>query len=128
MSRATMVGLIVCAATAVAQEPKPEVAPFPLEIIRTSADATKKDREDLQMLLPMMIRAADASVPDSAKLNAALAKLGRQDCNRDDACLAQLGKLAGSLYAFYVQVDVDLDGNVVASGRVVRDDGKAVRP
>lgn len=124
MSRATTVGLILCGAVALAQESKPELAPFPLGIVRTSPDCTKKDVEDLQKLLPMMLRAADASVPDSAKLSAALANLRRQDCDRDDACLAQLGKLAGSLYAFYAQVDFDLAGNVVASGRVVRDDGK----
>lgn len=121
------VGVLFCSAIVLAQEAKPELAPFPLEIIRTPADCTTKDREELQMLLPMMLRAADAAVPDSAKLSAALANLGGQNCNRDDACLAQLGKQAGSLYAFYAQLDFDLDGNVVASGRVVRDDGKAVR-
>lgn len=127
MSRAPTVGLILCAAVALAGEPRPELAPYPLEIVRTSADCTKKDREDLQMLLPMMLRAAEASVPDAAGLSAALADLPRQDCDRNDACLAQLGKLTGSLYAFYAQLDFDLDGDVVATGRVVRDDGKAVR-
>ena len=120
-------GWWLCAAVALAQEPRPEVAPFPLEIIRTSDDCTKKDAEDLKKLLPMMLRAAAAAVPDSAKLAAALDELHRQDCSRDDACLAQLAKLAGSLYAFHARLDFDLDGDVVASGRVVRDDGRPVR-
>lgn len=127
MSRALMAGLMLWAGLAAAQNASPELAPFPLEIIRTSPDCTKQDSEDLGKLLPMMLRAAGVSVPGSAKLNSALTGLRRQDCNRDDQCLAQLGKLAGSLYAFYGQVDFDLDGNVVASGRVVRDDGRAVR-
>ncbi len=121
------VGLILCASVAAAQPALPELAPFPLEIIRTSDDCTTADREELKKLLPMMLRTADVTVPGSARLTAALAALHREDCDRDDACLAQLGKLAGSLYGFYGQVDFDLDGNVVASGRVVRDDGRAVR-
>ncbi len=127
MIRSLPVGLLLCAAVASAEAPRPEVAPFPLEIIRTSDDCTKKDSDDLQKLLPMMLRSAAASVPDNAKLAAALETLRRQDCNREDACLAQLATLAGSLYAFAGQVDFNLDGEVVASGRVVRDDGRAVR-
>lgn len=127
MIRETTAVLLLCAGVALAQEAKPEVAPFPLEIIRASADCSKKDREDLQKLLPMMLRAADVSVPDGAKLSAALVSLEGRDCSRDDACLTQLAKVAGSLYAFFALVDVDLDGNVLASGRVVRDDGKAAR-
>lgn len=126
INRWIAVGVALCAAGALAQQPLPELAPFPLEIVRTPADAAKKDKEDLQRLLPMMLRAADTAVPDSAKLSAALTNLRRQDCNRDDNCLAQLAKLAGSLYGFFAQVDYDLDGNVVVSGRVVRDDGKAI--
>ena len=125
--RLLTLGLLLCSALAPAQEPRPEVAPFPLEIVRTSEDATKKDSEDLRKLLPMMLRAAAAAVPDSAKLTAALADLSCKDCDRDDTCLAQLAKLSGSLYGFYGRLDFDLDGNVVAMGRVVRDDGRAVR-
>lgn len=123
----TIVLLIAVAATgAFAQTPLPEVAPFPLELVRASSDTSKKEREDLQKLLPMMLRAADAAVPDSARLATALTELRRADCNRDDECLAQLARLAGSLYALFAQVDFDLDGNVVVSGRLVRDDGKGM--
>lgn len=122
-----LLGMMLGASVATAQNALPELAPFPLEIIRTSDDCTRLDREELQKLLPMMLRTAEVTVPGSARLTTALAELQREDCNREDACLAQLSKLAGSLYAFYGQVDFDLDGNVVASGRVVRDDGRAVR-
>lgn len=127
MNRFLMVVVALSTGSALAQDARPELAPFPLEIIRTADDCTAKDREDLRTLVPMMLRAAEASVPDSAKLSAALLELNRLDCNREDACLAQLGRRAGSLYALYVQLDFDLDRNVVASGRVVRDDGRAVR-
>ena len=127
MSRSLRVGLILCASVATAQNALPELAPFPLEIIRTSEDCTREDRDELKKLLPMMLRTAEVTVPGSARLTAALSELNREDCDRDDACLAKLGTLSGSLYAFYGQVDFDLDGNVVASGRVVRDDGRAVR-
>ncbi len=50
----------------------------------------------------------------------------RQDCGREDECLAQLAKLAGTLYGLYVQLDFDSAGQVIASGRVVRDDGVAM--
>ncbi len=125
--RALRVAVVLSAAFASAQDPRPELAPFPLQIIRTSEDCTQKDKDDLRSLVPMALRAVEAAVPDSARLSAALLELGRQDCNRDDACLAQLGRGAGSLYAVYLQVDFDLDRNVVATGRVVRDDGRAVR-
>jgi hypothetical protein len=127
MRRPMVMAVVLGAAAALAQDSKPELAPFPLEIIRTADDCTAADQDELRTLWPMMLRAAGSSVPDSAKLSGALRDLGRQDCNRDDACLAQLGRLAGSLYAVYGQVDFDLDRNVVASGRVVRDDGRAVR-
>lgn len=127
MTHAPTIGLLLCAALAWGQNALPELAPFPLEIIRTSAEFTRQDREDLQKLFPMMIRAADVAVPGSARLSTALVELRRQDCDRDDACLAQLAKRAASLYGLYSQLDLDLDGNVIASGRVVRDDGKPVR-
>ena len=127
MSRSLVFTVALSAAVAMAQDSRPELAPFPLELIRTSDDCTKKDKDELRTLLPMMIRTAGASVPDGAKLTGALFELRRQDCNRDDTCLAQLSRLSGSLYGLYVQLDFDLDRNVVASGRVVRDDGRAVR-
>ncbi len=126
INRPVAVLIAVLAGGSFAQQPLPELAPFPLELARTPSDSSKKDKEDLQKMLPMMLRASDVAVPDSAKLSSAIANLRRQDCNRDDNCLSQLAKLAGSLYGFFAQIDYDLDGNVVVSGRVVRDDGKAM--
>jgi len=115
------------AGVAAAQEPRPTVAPFPLELRRVPSGFSKKEREDLQKIFPILLRAAGAAVPDAARLSSATSELKRQDCEREDACLAQLAKLAGSLYAVYVGVDYTLEKHVVVTGRVVRDDGVVSR-
>jgi hypothetical protein len=113
---------------AAAQEQRPTVAPFSLELRRVPSGFSKKEREDLQKIFPILLRAAGAAVPDAARLSSATAELKRQDCDREDACLAQLAKLSGSLYAVYVGVDYTLEKHVVVTGRVVRDDGVVSRP
>lgn len=117
---------LVCSREAVAQEPMPSVAPFPLDVKRTPPTFTKKEREELLKIFPMLVRASDAVVPDAAKLAGAMADLKRQDCDREDACLTQMAKLAGTLYGLYVSVDYNTDKHVIAVGRVVRDDGMAM--
>ncbi len=116
------------AGVAAAQEQRPTVAPFSLELRRVPSGFSKKEREDLQKIFPILLRAAGAAVPDAARLSSATAELKRQDCDREDACLAQLAKLSGSLYAVYVGVDYTLEKHVVVTGRVVRDDGVVSRP
>ena len=75
-----------------------------------------------------MLRLAGALVPDFARYELALKELKRQDCEREDACLVQLAKQSQSLYALYASVDYTLEGAVVVSGRVVREDGKVASP
>lgn len=121
------VALAVClgGALASAQEPKPTVVPFPLEL-RTAGAATDKDMADLQSAWRRMLRAG-ALVPDTGTVDAALAATGRRDCEREDECLKALATKAGTLYAVYANVGMDLTRTkVVATGRVVRDDGKRV--
>lgn len=67
-------------------------------------------------------------MPDFARYDLALKELKRQDCEREDECLVQLAKKAESLYWLYTSVDYTLEGAVVVSGRIVRDDGKIVSP
>lgn len=120
--------LLMLSLRALAQEPLPLVAPFTLDVKRTPSGFSKKDKEELQKLFPMLVRGADAAVPESAKLSSALSDLKRQDCEREDACLSQLAKLAGALYGLYVSVDYNTEKHVVAVGRVVRDDGVSMGP
>jgi hypothetical protein len=118
----------LCALEALASEPLPQVAPFPLEVKRAPSNVAKKDKEELVKLFPMLVRGADAAVPEGAKLSGALAELKRQDCEREDECLTQLAKLSGALYGLYANVDYNTDKRVVAVGRVVRDDGVVMGP
>lgn len=120
--------VVLTASVAFGQEPRPLVAPFPLDFKRVPAGFSKKDREELQKLLPLLVRGADAAVPDPARMASSLAEFKRQDCEREDECLAQLAKLSGSLYGLYVGLDYTLEKRVVAVGRVVRDDGVAMGP
>lgn len=119
--------LLVSAGAAWAQA-KPSVMLFPLEFKRVPAAMPKADRDGLVSDAERLLRVAGAQLPDLAKGEAALADLKRQDCEREDACLQQLAQKAETLYALYVNVDFKLEGQVVVTGRVVRDDGKLVSP
>lgn len=121
--------VVLCAATgAWAQAPKPVVMPFPLEFKRVPGGFGKEDKEALQREYTRLLRQSGAFTPDFAKSDLAMKELKRQDCEREDECLAQLASKAEALYGIYTSVDYTLEGAVVASGRVVRDDGKVAAP
>lgn len=119
--------VLVSAGAAWAQA-KPSVMLFPLEFKRVPSAMPKADRDGLVSDAERLLRVAGAQLPDLAKGEAALADLKRQDCEREDACLQQLAQKAETLYALYANVDFTLEGQVVVTGRVVRDDGKLVAP
>lgn len=102
--------------------------PFPLELKRTPSGVSKDDKEGLQREYGRLLRLAGAQVPDFARYDLALKELKRQDCEREDECLVQLAKKAEALYGLYASVDYTLEGAVVATGRIVRDDGKVASP
>jgi|GEM_PF-1165994 hypothetical protein len=119
----------LCASSmSLAQAPRPSVMPFPLELKRTPSGFSKEDKEGLQREYGRLLRLAGAQVPDFARYDLALKELKRQDCEREDECLVQLAKKAEALYALYTSVDYTLEGAVVATGRIVRDDGKVASP
>lgn len=111
--------------TALAQTPQPSVMPFPLELKRKPSGFSQKEGEELQREFVRLVRKSGALVPDSGSLELALKELKRQDCEREDECLKALALQAQTLYALYANVDYTLEGAVVATGRVVRDDGKS---
>jgi len=59
---------------------------------------------------------------------AVLKELKRQDCDVDDSCLRRFAKLSNALYGLFVSIKVNVKGTAVATGRVMRDDGKLVVP
>ena len=102
--------------------------PFPLEFKRTPSGFSKDDKEAMQREYTRLVRLGGAMVPDFARYDLALKELKRQDCEREDECLVQLAKKAESLYSLYTSVDYTLEGAVVVTGRVIRDDGKVASP
>lgn len=115
---------IFASAIAFAQAPKPSLMPFPLEFKRTPSGFSKEDKETMQREYTRLLRISGALVPDFAHYDLALKELKRQDCEREDECLVQLAKKAEALYAIYTSLDYTVEGAVLATGRVVRDDGK----
>jgi len=119
--------VLMASFSALAQAPHPSVMPFPLEFKRTPP-LTPEDREGLQRQFNRVLRLAGAAVPDFAHYDRARAELRRQDCEDEDICLVELARKADALYGLYAKLDVTLEGAVVATGRVVRRDGKVVSP
>ncbi|MCC6336641.1 MAG: hypothetical protein IT380_21960 [Myxococcales bacterium] len=127
MTRTILVGvLVLLSSAALAQEPSPTVAVFPLGTGRLPSGFSKADTEALQRDFVKAARRAGALVPDTGSLEVAIKQLKRTDCDREDACLQGLAQKAETLYALYGSVDYTLEGAVVATGRVVRDDGQVV--
>ncbi|MDP2273738.1 MAG: hypothetical protein Q8N23_15445 [Archangium sp.] len=120
--------VVGASAMASAQAPKPSLMPFPLEFKRTPSGFSKDDKESMQREYTRLVRLSGAMVPDFARYDLALKELKRQDCEREDECLVQLAKKAESLYSLYTSVDYTLEGAVVVTGRVLRDDGKVASP
>lgn len=118
-----VLGVCLAGGVASAQDTQPTVVPFPLELKSASATADKEQVE-LQATWRKLLRVA-ALVPDTGSVETALKESGRRDCEREDECLKALALKAGTLYAAYANVGMDLTRTkVVATGRIVRDDGK----
>jgi hypothetical protein len=122
-SRCWLLGVCLWGGVVSAQEAQPSVVPFPLEL-KSAGTVTDKDQAELQSTWRRLLRVG-ALVPDTGSVDAALAATGRRDCEREDECLKALAVKAGTLYAVYASVGLDLTRTkAVATGRVVRDDGK----
>jgi hypothetical protein len=119
---------LLLAQSAWGQATSPSVEAFPLEVKRAPPQFSAKDIDELQKEFVRLIRRSGAMVPDTATHEKALRDLKRQDCDREDECLRQLAQRSSSLYAVYAQVDLNIEGTVVVSGRIVRDDGQVEVP
>lgn len=105
---------------------KPPVVAYPLDVlVRGVTDAQVKELQaESRRLLGL-----EASLPDGLTLDAALTMLERKDCDVDDGCLKQFALNAKSLYALYVVLESDAkQKQIIAKGRVVREDGVLVVP
>lgn len=110
-----------------AQAIKPSVMPYPVQVKRGPAAFPREAREAVQREYQRTLRVGGAALPAFARYEGALKGFARTDCDRDDGCLAELARRAEALYGLYVTLDLNLEGDVTAAGRVVRDDGVMVR-
>jgi len=104
-----------------------DIATLPIEFTRAPATLKPADQDDLNAAFKRFARTAGTTMPPTAKLEKAWSELRRQDCATEDACLSQFAIKTGALYGLYTGVDTTVKGDVVALGRIVRDDGKAAR-
>lgn len=117
--------ILVWSATAGAQV-KPPVAAYPLDVlVRGVSDAQVAElQSESRRLLGL-----EATLPDGLVLEAAVTMLQRKDCDVDDGCLKQFAVNAKSLYALYAVLESDVkQKQIIAKGRVVREDGVLVVP
>lgn len=112
---------------AFAQAVKPSVMPNPLELKRAPQGLSADDVERLQREYTRLLKVSGAMVPEFTRYEAALNEVKREGCERDDRCLVALATKSGALYALFAAIDLTLEGSVVVSGRLVRDDGEVAR-
>lgn len=118
--------LSLLAVPALAQS-KPTLVDAPLDLrVPMPAAKAKAAQDDFRRLLAMR---PDLLVPAGSAWRTATAALKRQDCDVRDECLKQLALNAEALYALFASVERNAAGTeLTATGRVVNQDGRLVRP
>lgn len=123
--RPLLLCLALLAPAALAQG-KPTLIDYPLHV-KVPVPAAKRYalQDDFRQLV---VRNVGVLVATRTTWSAALAAHKRQDCDVRNECLQQLAVAAGTLYALYAAVEQNAAGTeVVATGRVVNQDGAQVR-
>ena len=85
-----LVFVVLVGSVSSAQEPRPSVAPYPLDLKRTTRNFSEKQRKELARELRRVL-SVSAQVPDTATLDSALKspELEGQSCEQQDDCLAR---------------------------------------
>jgi hypothetical protein len=126
-SWAPVCSVLVLAATVQAETPRPVVMPVPLEVKGAGAQVTDADRDRLSREFRRLLKLAGTAAPDLSRADEAASVLSAARCDLDDACVAAWAVKAQALYAVFATLERRADGAVVATGRVVRDDGVVSR-
>lgn len=127
MSNASTWGALVglCALSAVAQTAKPSIAPLVLDYERVPA--LKRQSAALQSTFAQLLESeSGVSFLLPGEVETASKTVGRTDFRENDESVMLVAKNAGALYALYSWVQLKPDGDMVLSGRVIRDDGKVM--
>lgn len=116
---------LLISSIALASGASPSFIAAPLDVKRSPSDeVTTSLNRQLRILL---MKEPGGNTPTPSMWDAAIVDHKRQDCDQNDDCLRQLAVLAGTLYAVYAAVELDLTRtNVTAIGRIVRRDGAPV--
>jgi hypothetical protein len=125
-TRAPILALTLClAARAWAAGAAPTVVAAPIDVPRAPSREVVNDLN--RYLRAQLMRDPAVVTPTPSLWDAAIAQEKRQDCDVSDDCLQQLAVLAGTVYAVFASVELDLTRTkVTAVGRVVRRDGVLV--
>ena len=115
----------LCALSAVAQTAKPSIAPLVLDYERVPA--LKRQSAALQSTFAQLLESeSGVSFLLPGEVETASKTVGRTDFRENDESVMLVAKNAGALYALYSWVQLKPDGDMVLSGRVIRDDGKVM--
>lgn len=125
MKWVAVLSVLLSSVTVFAAGAAPSVISAPLDVKRSpSAETTAALNKQLRILL---MKEPEAITPTPSMWDAAIGEHRRQDCDVSDDCLRQLAVLAGTLYAVYAAVELDVTRtNVAVIGRIVRRDGAVV--
>ncbi len=124
-SRCVLRAMLLASAVASAQSDRASLAVLPLDVdehptlMRTNTESKKA-----------FFRAVDAesgaAVLSRTETLAAESKATQKDFRSSDAALAEVATKAKAIYAMFAALELAPDGTLVLSGRIVRDDGKAI--
>lgn len=122
MTRVWVVMTTCVAAIASAQQPT--VVPCPIEVL--TSEVTPAQLDAIQKEYRRQLAAAQCQVPAKSAVATIMNSLGQRDCARSTECLQRAAGLGASLYSLGVVATREVDGAIVVTGRVVREDGKIV--
>lgn len=125
MIRVVVSVLLICSTAVLASGAAPSFVAARLDVKRSPSDEVSVAlNRHLRILLMKEPRGV---TPTPSMWDAAITEHKRQDCDQNDDCLRGLAVLAGTVYAVYAAVELDLTRtSVTAIGRIVRRDGVLV--
>lgn len=126
MIRILVVGVVLQAAAVWAQAAV-QVAPMPVEFKRPPPGLKSSERDEVNSAIRRALRTYGGTPVMTATLEKVAGELKRQDCAIADDCVATFATRCEALYGLHVVVDVSVSGEILATGRVVRDDGQQAR-
>jgi len=118
--------MCLASTVAAAQPSQPSLVAAPLEV-EPNPSLNKVELGLRNMYFTMVELDSGAIVTSKRETETALTETKRQDFRDSDEALAQLAQKAKTLYALHAWCDLTTGKQLMLHGRVVRDDGKAMK-